>query len=74
MIKPILEGARRRFAVAAAEVAHQSRCQRAGLGMAAVATTAGHVGDVLDKVERFVWSHPEVEVLAAERSWLAPGD
>ncbi len=41
--------------------------------MAAVSTDAGHVEDVLDKVERFVWSHPEVEVLTAERSWLASG-
>jgi len=73
VIKPILEGARRRYLVAAAEVAHQDRCQRAGLGMAAVSTDAGHVEEVLDKVERFVWSHPEVEVLAAERSWLASG-
>ena len=38
--------------------------------MAAVAATAGHVGDILDEVERFVWSHPEIQVLSAERSWL----
>ena len=27
-------------------------------------------GDVLDRVERFVWSFPEVEVIGAERHWL----
>ena len=30
----------------------------------------GHVAEVLDSVERFVWSFPEVEVVSAERSWL----
>jgi uncharacterized protein YlxP (DUF503 family) len=69
VIKPIVEGAKRRFGVAAAEVAHQDSWQRADLGVAAVAANAGHVEEVLDEVERFVWSHPEVEVLAAHRSW-----
>ena len=69
-IKPIVEGCKRRFGVAAAEVRHQDTWQRADLGVAAVAATVGHVEEVLDEVERFVWSHPEVEVLAAVRSWV----
>lgn len=69
MIKPILEGSRRRFQVAAAEIAFQDQWQRAGLGMAAVAADVGHVSDVLDQVERFVWSFPEVEVLECVRVW-----
>jgi uncharacterized protein YlxP (DUF503 family) len=71
-IKPIVEGAKRRFGVAAAEVAHQNTWQRADLGVAAVASTVGHVEEVLDEVERFVWSHPEIEVLSATRSWADP--
>jgi hypothetical protein len=71
VIRPILDGARNRFHVAAAEVDHQDQWQRAGLGIAAVAATVGHVEEVLDRVERFVWSFPEVEVIAAERSWAA---
>jgi hypothetical protein len=71
-IKPIIEGCKRRFGVAAAEVDHQNTWQRADLGVAAVASTAGHVEEVLDQVERFVWSFPDVEVLAAVRSWLEP--
>ena len=67
VIRPILDGARHRFQVAAAEVDHQDQWQRAGLGMAAVGSTIGHVGEVLDRVERFVWSFPEVEVLSSER-------
>ena len=71
MIKPILEGARRRYQVAAAEVAFQDQWQRAELGMAAVASTAGHVDEVLGQVERFVWSFPEVEVFRCERGWAS---
>jgi uncharacterized protein YlxP (DUF503 family) len=70
VVRPILEGAHRRFAVAAAEVGHQDSLREAVLGMAAVSGDAGHAGAVMDAVERFVWSFPEVEVLAAERRWL----
>lgn len=70
IIRPILDGCRRRFQVAAAEVDHQDAWQRAGLGVSAVSSSAGHVSQVLDQVERFVWSFPEVEVLAADRVWL----
>jgi uncharacterized protein YlxP (DUF503 family) len=73
VIKPIIEGLRHRFAVAAAEVDHQDQWQRAGVGVSAVGASAGHVGDVLDAAERFVWSHPEVEVLACDRFWLDRG-
>jgi uncharacterized protein YlxP (DUF503 family) len=66
VIKPILEGARRRFQVAAAEVDYQDKWQRAALGFAAVGGDAGHVSAVLEHVERFVWSFPEVDVLASE--------
>jgi uncharacterized protein YlxP (DUF503 family) len=38
--------------------------------VSAVAGTAGHLTEVLDQVERFVWSFPEVEVIDAERCWL----
>jgi uncharacterized protein len=69
VITPILEGCRRRYAVAAAEVAFQDKWQRAGLGVATVAGSAGHATDVLDEVERFVWSFPEVEVVETERTW-----
>lgn len=69
-MRPIVEGARRRFSVAAAEVAHQDLRQRALIGMATVAQTFGQVERVLDEVERFVWSHPGIEVIGTERSWV----
>jgi uncharacterized protein len=65
VIKPILEGARRRFQVAAAEVDHQGKWQRASLGFAVVGASPAHVTVVLDKVERFVWSFPEIDVIAS---------
>ena len=70
VVRPIVESARRRFGVSASEVAHHDRWQRAALGFCAVAPDASHVADLLDRVERFVWSNPEVTVLSAERGWL----
>ncbi len=70
VVKHLVERARNRFGVAAAEVGHQPRWQRTELGFAAVAGSPGHVDEILDAVERFVWSHPEVEVIAASRAWL----
>jgi uncharacterized protein len=69
-VKPLVEGLRRRYSVAVAEVDHQDQWQRTEIGVAAVGASVAHVCDILDEVERFVWSFPEVEVLAADRSWL----
>ena len=74
VIRPILDGARNRYRVAAAEVGVQDRWQRARLGMAAVAGSPSHVEDVLAQVERFVWSFPEVEVVQAQRGWVELDD
>jgi uncharacterized protein YlxP (DUF503 family) len=74
IIRPILEGCRHRYQVAAAEVDHTDRWQRAVLGMAVVSSSHAHAEDVLDQVERFVWSFPEIEVLATERNWLEDAD
>lgn len=67
VVKSILSGAQRRFGVAAAEVSHQDKWQRAGLGFATVSSSAGHAHQVLDRVERFVASFPEVDVIDAVR-------
>ncbi len=70
VVKHIVEVCRSRFDVAAAEVGHQDQWQRSELGFAAVADSPSHVEAVLDTVERFVWSHPELEVFASGRCWL----
>ncbi|HEX8582409.1 MAG TPA: DUF503 domain-containing protein [Acidimicrobiales bacterium] len=70
VVKPIVEGLRRRYHVAAAEVGHADSWQRAELGVAVVSGSQHHASDILDEVERYVWSFPEVQVLATSRSWL----
>ncbi len=70
VLRSVLDGARNRYRVASAEVGHQDLRQRALVGFAAVAGTASHVTEVLDEVERFVWSFPEVEVITTDRTWL----
>jgi uncharacterized protein YlxP (DUF503 family) len=70
VVKHMVESCRSRFGVAAAEVGYQDQWQRSQLGFAAVAGSPGQVEKVLDSVERYVWSHPEIEVLAAYRSWV----
>ena len=72
VLKSILNGARNRFEVAAAETGFQDKWQRAALGFAAVAGSQGHADEVITKVERFVQSFPEVEVLDA--TWGSPLD
>ncbi len=67
MIKPILEGVRRRYQAASAEVGHQEKWQRAALGVAVVSSSSAHASEVMDAIERFVWSFPEVEVLGTEK-------
>jgi uncharacterized protein len=69
-VKPIVEGLRRRFNVAVAEVDHQDQWQRCLLGVAAVASSYAHLTDILDEAERFIWSRPDIQVLSIERNWL----
>jgi len=69
-VRPITHGLRNRFNVSVAEVDGQGTWQRAGVAVAVVASSAAHLQDVLDEVDRFVWSHPEVEVLSTDRRWV----
>jgi uncharacterized protein len=70
VVRPIVDGARHRFAVSAAEVDHQDLWQRATLAMAVVSGSESQARDVLDAVERFVWSFPEIEVMEAQLRWM----
>jgi uncharacterized protein YlxP (DUF503 family) len=71
VIRSIVDGARNRYHVAAAEVGAQDLWQRAQLGFAAVSGSQQHTAEVIDEVSRFVWSFPEVAVLDEERTWLS---
>jgi uncharacterized protein YlxP (DUF503 family) len=70
VVRPIVDGARHRFAVSAAEVDHQDLWQRATVAMAIVSGTESKARDVLDSVERFVWSFPQIEVVDAQLRWM----
>ena len=70
VIRPILDGAHRRFGVASAEVELQDEWDAAVLAFSTVAGSVSQVNDVLDRVDRFVWSFPEVEVVDAHRYWV----
>ena len=71
VVRHLLDVARRRYAVACAEHAHHDLHQRAeSSSCAAVGRDATHVEQVLDSVERFVWSHPDLVVLDTNRHWL----
>ncbi|WP_229023146.1 DUF503 domain-containing protein [Actinomarinicola tropica] len=70
IVKPIVEGAKRRFGVACAEVDANDSWQLASLGVAVVSNRAHHAEEVLDEVERFIWSTPGIQVLRSDRHWL----
>ena len=69
-LRPLLDGGRHRFPVAMAEVDHLDSWQRAAVGVSAVSRSATKVAELIDNVERFVWTLPDLEVLSAERHWM----
>lgn len=62
-VRPIVDGLRHRYHLSVAETGFQDQWQRAELGVALVASSAGHLDQVIDEVERFVGRAPDVEVL-----------
>jgi uncharacterized protein YlxP (DUF503 family) len=69
-LRPIVEGVSKRHRVSVSEVDDHDSWHMATVGVAAVASTHSHLREVLDDVERYVWSFPEVEVLRVERLWI----
>jgi uncharacterized protein YlxP (DUF503 family) len=70
VVRSILDGARRRFGASTAETGDHDVHQRSELGFAVAAPSVGHATEVVDNIERFVWSFPEIEVVAADRHWM----
>ncbi len=73
-LRPIVEGIRHRFQLSVAEVGFQDKWQRALVGMAVVSDSYSHAAEVVDAVERWVWSRPDVEVSQFERHWAGWAD
>ncbi len=70
IVRSVLDGARQRFGVSAAEVGGQDTWQRASLGFAVVASEARLAEEVIDSIDRFLWSRPELEVVDGAVRWL----
>ncbi len=70
VLRPIVEGLRHRFQISVAEVGYQDKWQRALVGLAVVSDSYGHAAEVVDTVERWVWSKPDVEVCAFTTEWV----
>ena len=70
VLRPIVEGIRHRFQISVAEVGYQEKWQRALIGMAVVSDSYGHAVEVVDNVERWVWSKPDVEVCGFTTEWV----
>ena len=69
-LRPIVEGIRHRFQISVAEVGQQAERQRALVGMAVVSDSYAHAAEVVDSVERWVWSKPDVEVCGFTTTWV----
>ncbi len=70
VVKSLVEAPRRRFGVASAEVGDLDAHHLAVLGYVTVSGSPAHAEQVVDSVESFVWSHPQVEVVDTRRVWL----
>lgn len=70
LIRPVIEGLRKRHRLSVSEVANHDAWHQATIGVAAVASTQTHLTEILDEAERFIWSFPEVEVVRVTRSWI----
>jgi uncharacterized protein YlxP (DUF503 family) len=67
VVRPIVAELHRKFAVSVAETGDQDLHRRAEIGLAVVSGDWGYLTDVLDRCERMVAGHPEVELLAVRR-------
>lgn len=70
VLNSLIETVSHRYPVAIAEVDHQNIWQRSSIGVAAVSSSPKMVEQILDDVERYVWSIPEIAVGSATRTWL----
>ena len=68
-LRPVVEGLRQRFSLSVAEVGYQDMWQRALVGVAVVSGSHRQAADIVDTVERWVWSRPDIEVCDFACQW-----
>ena len=74
VVKSIATVVRNKLNVSIAEVDHQDLWQRAAIAVAVVAESDHHLTEVLDTLERFVRSAPDIEVIDTTAAYLEPED
>lgn len=74
VVKPIVERIRQRYSLSVAEIDYQDKWQRCAVGLAVVAESQRRAADVVNAVERFLWSRPGIEVSAFETRWSTWAD
>lgn len=67
VVRPIVAELQRKFAVSVAETGELDLHRRTQIGLAVVSGDGAHLRDVLDRCERMVAGHPEVELLSVRR-------
>ena len=73
-IRPIVDGIRHRFHLSVAEVGYQDKWQRSLIGLAVVSGTEAHAAEVLQNVERWIWSRPGIEVSSFDVHWSSSNE
>lgn len=69
-VRPIVDRVRHRHHLSVAEVGRQDDHGRAVIQVAVVASSQAVAEEVLDGIDRLVWSADGIEVTEAERRWL----
>lgn len=69
-LRPVLDRLRARHPVSVAETAGQDTWQVATISAVVVSSSPSVAEDVIDDVERTVWSRPDLEVSDVRRTWL----
>jgi uncharacterized protein YlxP (DUF503 family) len=70
VVRSILDTARNRFHVSAAEIDHLDVYRRAGLGFACVSNDKGVVDGTLDRILDLIESNPLCEVVESESDFI----
>ena len=69
VVTPMIRHIDQLSGVAAAEVDFADKWHRTALGISVVGNAIGHLEQVMDDIERYLWSRPDTEVLELARSW-----
>lgn len=72
MVKPLIEGLRRRFSVSVAEVGHLDAWQRSMVAVAAVTSHPQLLQELLIAVRDFIETAEELELVVFDVTYMEP--